>query len=230
MSASPSRAPVDLLRVPGLGRFLRWKHARTTLQVPFLLLAALVVFDGLTGPADAPRNAAGVLPWIHARGFVALALLVAGNLFCLACPFMLPRRLAKKLFPADRLWPAWLRGKWLAVALVVLFFWVYEAWDLWASPWLTAWLVVGYFLAAFVVDAFFRGAAFCKHVCPIGQFNFVNGLVSPAEVAVRDPGRVRVVRDEGLHHGALRAGRGVATATGRRRRAGGAGTARAERL
>ncbi len=182
-----SRGSVDLLRVPLVGRFLRWKHARSTLQLVFLVAAALIVLDGLTGPADAPRNAAGVLPWIHVRGFVALALLVAGNLFCLACPFMLPRRLAKKLFPADRPWPARLRGKWLAALLVLLFFWAYEAFHLWASPWLTAWLIVGYFLGAFVIDAFFRGAAFCKHVCPIGQFNFVNSLASPAEIAVREP-------------------------------------------
>lgn len=177
---------MDLLRWPVLGAFLHWKHARTALQVPFLILAALVVWDGFTGPADAPRNVAGVVPWIQFRGFVALALLLAGNLFCMACPFMLPRRLAKKLFGGARAWPAWLPGKWLAVVLIILFFWAYEALDLWASPWLTAWLVLAYFVAAFAIDAFFRGAAFCKHVCPIGQFNFVNSLVSPLEVQVRD--------------------------------------------
>jgi hypothetical protein len=47
--------------------------------------------------------------------------------------------------------------------------------------------VIGYFLAAFVIDGFFRGAAFCKYVCPIGQFNFVQSLVSPLEVRVRNP-------------------------------------------
>lgn len=183
---APRRRRLDLLRVPVLGAVLRWRHARTALQVPFLVLAALVVWDGFTGPADAPRNVAGVVPWIQFRGFVALALLLAGNLFCMACPFMLPRRLAKKLFGGTRAWPSWLPGKWLAVGLIILFFWAYEALDLWASPWLTAWLVLAYFVAAFAIDAFFRGAAFCKHVCPIGQFNFVNSLVSPVEVEVRD--------------------------------------------
>ena len=180
----PPRA--DLTRVPVLGRFLRWKHARTAVQVPLLLLAAVIVLDGLLGPQIAPENAAGVLPWVQWRGFVVVALLVAGNLFCMACPFMLPRRLAKRWLPADRSWPAWLKGKWLALALLVAFFWAYEALDLWDSPWLTAWVVVAYFATAFVIDGFFRGAAFCKHVCPIGSFNFVNSLASPAEVRVRD--------------------------------------------
>jgi hypothetical protein len=47
--------------------------------------------------------------------------------------------------------------------------------------------VVTYFALAFVIDGFFRGAAFCKYLCPIGQFNFVQSMVSPLEVKVRDP-------------------------------------------
>jgi ferredoxin len=178
---------IDLLRAPLLGTFLRWRHARTAAQAVLLLLAVLIVLDGLTGSPIAPRNLAGVLPWVHWRGLVALALLIGGNLFCFGCPFMLPRRLAKRLFPARRAWPARLRNKWLAAALLILFFWAYEAFDLWASPWLTAWVVVAYFAGAFAIDGLFRGAAFCKYVCPIGQFNFVTSLVSPLEVRVRQP-------------------------------------------
>ena len=185
--ASRGRRGLDLLTVPALGRFLRWRHARTVLQSVCLALAALILLDGWFGPQLAPRNLAGVLPWVHWRGFVVLALLVAGNLFCMACPFMLPRRLAKRFLPADRPWPAPLRSKWLAVGLLILFFWAYEAFSLWASPWLTAWVAASYFLLAFVIDGFFRGASFCRFVCPIGQFHFVNAMVSPTEIRVRDP-------------------------------------------
>ena len=113
--------------------------------------------------------------------------MAAGNFFCMACPFLLPRTLARRWLPTGRNWPRWLRSKWLAVVLLVLFLWAYEALSLWDSPWWTAWLALGYFVAAFVIDGFFRGAAFCKYVCPIGQFNFVQSLVSPLEVKVRDP-------------------------------------------
>jgi hypothetical protein len=80
-----------------------------------------------------------------------------------------------------------LRSKWLAVALLALFLWAYEAFSLWDSPWWTAWIAVGYFVAVFAIDGFFRGAAFCKYICPIGQFNFVQSLISPLEIKVRDP-------------------------------------------
>jgi hypothetical protein len=68
-----------------------------------------------------------------------------------------------------------------------VFFVAYEAFDLWDSPLLTAWILVGYFSTAFLVDTFFRGASFCKYICPIGQFNFLSSLVSPLEVRIRRP-------------------------------------------
>jgi polyferredoxin len=51
----------------------------------------------------------------------------------------------------------------------------------------TAWLVIGYFAAALLVDTLFTGAAFCKHVCPVGQFNFLVSTLSPLQVVARDP-------------------------------------------
>src|SRR5262249_43006286 len=168
-----ARQGFDLLRVPFLGAFLRWRHARLVAHVPLLILAAVVIFDGLSGPQLSSVNLAGVLPWIHWRGLLILGLLSAGNVFCFACPFTAPRTLARRWWSPDRAWPRALRSKWLAVALLALFFWGYEAFSLWDSPWWTAWIAVGYFVAAFAVDACFRGASFCKYVCPVGQFNFV---------------------------------------------------------
>ena len=179
---------LDVLTWPLLGPFLKWRHARASMQVPILLLAALVIFDGLAGPQLAPKNLATVNVWLNYRGLVVLALLFAGNLFCMACPFMLPRQagrwMRERWFGGGKPIPPGLR-KWLAVGLLVVFFYCYELFSLWASPWLTAWLIVGYFLAAFTVDTFFRGAAFCKVVCPVGQFNFFGSLVSPLEIRTR---------------------------------------------
>jgi cytochrome c oxidase assembly factor CtaG len=184
--ANPYRK-MDLLCVPLLGRFLKWRHARFCLQVPLLLLAVVIIYDGLQGPQVGPMNLAGVLPWIHWRGLVVGALLVAGNVFCMGCPFLLPRTLARRFLPVGWSWPRRLRSKWLAVLLLVLFLWAYEALALWDRPVWTAGLALGYFAAAFVVDGLFRGASFCKYLCPIGQFQFVQSLASPLEVKTLDP-------------------------------------------
>ncbi len=157
------------------------------MQVPLFSIAALMVWHGLTGPQVGARNLATVLTWVHYRGALVLLLLVAGNLFCMACPFMLPRTLARKLFAPARAWPARLRSKWVAIGALVGVLFAYELLDLWDSPWWTAWLIIGYFLTATLVDAFFKNAPFCKYVCPLGQFNFVASTVSPLELGVTDP-------------------------------------------
>jgi hypothetical protein len=131
-------------------------------------------------------NLGGVLPWTHWRGLMVLALLVVGNILCFACPFNFARQLGRRILPARWSWPRRLRSKWIAIALLLLFFWAYEAFSLWNNPRATAMLVVGYFAAAIAVDGLFAGASFCKYVCPIGQYQFFQSLISPVEVGVRN--------------------------------------------
>jgi len=185
--AARAEGPFDLLRVPYLGAFLRGPYFRRGAQIVMFGLALVIVLDGLLGPQVSPLNLAGVLPWTHWRAFTVIALLVVGNLFCMACPFTFVRDLGRKVLPARFQWPRALRSKWLAVALLVIYLWAYEAFDLWNKPVATAWLIIGYFLAALLVDGFFKGASFCKYVCPIGQFHFVQSLASPFEIKIRKP-------------------------------------------
>ncbi len=178
--------PFDALRLPGLGRLLRWRWGRLALQLPFFAVAALLVYDGFTGDPAASRNLATIAPWVHYRGFVVLALLLVGNLFCMGCPFTLPRTLAKRLSLPRRRFPRALRGKWIAIASLFALFFAYEWLDLWASPALTAWVIIGYFVLSFVLEAAFTESAFCKYVCPLGSFNFVYSSASPLQISVRD--------------------------------------------
>jgi len=187
LETSAFRRTLDLLTLPGIGRLFRWPYFRRTAQVVTLGLAAAVVTDGLLGPQMSPMNLAGIIPWTYWRGFTVMALLAAGNLFCLACPFMLPREWGRRLGFARHSWPQRLRSKWLAVGLLIAFLWAYEIFDLWDSPWWTAWLILAYFAGALVVDTLFAGASFCKYVCPIGQFQFIQSMLSPFEVRVRAP-------------------------------------------
>ena len=179
--------PFDLMRVPGLGRLFAWRYARPVLQAPLLIISVVMILHGLFGPTLAPKNLATTLSWLHFRGVLVLVLLAAGNFFCLACPFMLVRQAARRLFKPRLTWPRILRNKWISVALFVVILFTYELFDLWSSPWWTAWLIIAYFMAVLAVDGLFKHASFCKFVCPIGQFNFVASLLSPFEVKVRQP-------------------------------------------
>lgn len=181
---------LDLLGLPGLRRFVRWRYARLVFQLPLLLLAVFVVIDGLTGEQLAPRNIATTSLWLHYRGLVIVALAVVGNAFCGACPLMLTRGLTRRLerlLPRKLGWPKGLKNKYLVIGLLLVFFYAYETFDLWASPWLTAWIVIWYFIAALAVDTLFPAGTFCRFVCPLGNFNFTFATASPTQIAAVNP-------------------------------------------
>ena len=194
----------NLLRLPGLRRFLRWRYARLTFQLPLLLLAVFVVIDGFTGDQLAPRNVATTSIWLHYRGLVVVALALVGNAFCAACPLLLTRGLTRRLerfLPRKLAWPRVLKNKFLVIALLLGFFLSYEVFDLWASPWLTAWLVVGYFAGVLLIDTLFPAGTFCRYVCPLGNFNFAFATASPTQIAAVDPDVCSSCRDKPCLHG-----------------------------
>jgi hypothetical protein len=135
-----------------------------------------------------------VLTWVHYRGLLVVALLAAGNLFCMGCPFVLVRDAGRRIHAPAFRWPRRLRTKWIGILLFVAVLYAYELLDLWALPRGTAYLVIAYFVAALIVDLAFSGAAFCKYLCPIGQFNFIASTMSPLEMRIRDESTCRSCR------------------------------------
>ncbi|HEY5752479.1 MAG TPA: cytochrome c oxidase assembly protein [Chthoniobacterales bacterium] len=186
--SKPEVKPV--VAVKRTGWFIRLARTpmRRILQTVLLLLAVAVVLDGFFGPPVASMNLAGVLTWTYWRGLSVLALLTLGNFFCSVCPFILARDTVRKFAPFGQKWqwPKALRNKWSAISLLAVFLWAYEVFDLWNRPLWTAILIVAYFAAAIGVDVLFRGASFCKYVCPIGQYHFAFAGSSSAEIAISD--------------------------------------------
>jgi hypothetical protein len=119
------KSGVDLLQLPILNRIARWRYGRLVLQAPFFMIAILLVYDGFTGSDRAAENLATVVPWVHYRGIIVLVLLLTGNLFCMGCPFTIPRTLAKRLSRRGRRFPKILRNKWLAIFMLFLTFFFY---------------------------------------------------------------------------------------------------------
>jgi ferredoxin len=74
---------------------------------------------------------------------------------------------------------------------LLLIFWLYEAFDLWVSPLLTAWLVLAYFISALALELAFAESPFCKYVCPLGAFNFTYATASPLQISARSGARCR---------------------------------------
>ena len=49
MEETQESPPFDLLRIPGLGAFLRWRHSRSVLQVPLLLITQATMHHNFWG-------------------------------------------------------------------------------------------------------------------------------------------------------------------------------------
>ena len=188
-----TRQPVHVGWTSSAGRrlatSLRWRHARHPVQI----LSRVVAFRGqgvfsFPIPTD---NLAPILIWVHYRGLLVVALLAAGNFFCMGCPFVLVRDAGRRIVPPAFRWPRRFRTKWFGAGLFVLVLFSYEIFDLWALPRATAYLVLAYFGAALLVDLVFSGATFCKYLCPVGQFNFVASTVSPLELRVKEESTCR---------------------------------------
>ena len=185
---------MDLLRQPLIASFLASRRARRCVQFAVLAAAVLLVLHGLFGPQIGPRNLATVVTSIHWRGLLIVGLVLAANLFCFSCPMMLARDAARRVVTPQLRWPRLLRGRWLALGLLAFTFFAYELWDLWDRPQATAWVILGYFGVALAVDLTFKGASFCKYVCPVGQFNFTASTLSPTEVQIRSADTCRTCR------------------------------------
>lgn len=186
-AAAGGRVPArfDLLRAAVAGPVLRSRYGRPAFQFFSIAVLAAVIFDGLFGVQVGPMNLAGAAVWNILRPLNLILLLFVANLFCMACPFTLPRELARRFAIPQLRWPERLSSKWPAVVLMLLFFWAYEQFSLWSSPRDTALLLIGYVAAATAINSLFRGASFCKYICPVGQFNFVASLFAPLELGMR---------------------------------------------
>jgi ferredoxin len=112
-------------------------------------------------------------------------------------------RWLRKLLPESlqMRWPQALRSKYLVIVLLALFFFSYEYFNLWASPWLTAWLAVGYFGAALAIDTLFPPGTFCRYVCPLGNFNFMLSTTSPTQITAVDHDICRTCEHKPCLHG-----------------------------
>ncbi len=176
----------DLLELPFFKQMARWRYGRLLLQIPFTLIALLLIYDGFTGSQHAPENLATVGVWVHYRGILILILLFTGNLFCMGCPFTIPRTLAKRLSKRGKRFPRILRNKSLAIFSLLALFFTYEYLDMWANPALTAWVIIAYFGLSFALEALFTESAFCKYICPLGTFNFVYSALAPTQIRVKN--------------------------------------------
>jgi len=179
---APAGEALDLLRVQWLRRLLTSRALQPSLQIPLLILMAVVVLLGFYDVQDGGVNLATKLTWTIWWAGIIFTFVLAGRVWCLACPFGALNEWTARLAAPLRRLPKSFRNLWWATGMFVLLTWADEQLGVVRSPWVTAWIVLFFAAAAVAVGLFYERRSFCRHLCPIGGLIGIYSMTAPLEL------------------------------------------------
>ncbi len=198
----------NLLHLPQCSRLFRWRWGRLVFQIGLLLIAALMLYDGFTGPPFPPENIATVVTWVHYRGIIVFGFLLLGNIFCMDLPFTTPLAHLRKngRCKAEDYQPYRATNGWPLACSSSLFLFLYKMTqhgklDLWASPWLTAWIILAYFVFPALCWrwVFTPSAPSANTFVHWARSNYVSSTISPCKLAWPTATSAKLVRSRVLN-------------------------------
>jgi ferredoxin len=181
-----NRTGYDLLQIRWVKAIVKWKYFQPALQIPNMLVFALVIYLGFFDIQDGGRNFATKLTWTIWWAAIIFAFVLVGRLWCVMCPFGALTLWASRLFRPVRRFPQSLRNIWMATLAFALLTWADVYFGIVGSPSRTAWLVIIISTVAILIGIFFQRATFCRYLCPIGGMIGLYSMVSPLELRARD--------------------------------------------
>ena len=184
----------DLARLAWLSPLLRSRWPLFLARALTLAGFLFTITVGLFGSPVGSHNFAIIFVWIAWWSALKLAFIpLGGRSWCSVCPLPMPgewlqqgglvARAQKRLGLGLR-WPKRLRGYWVQAALFLLIG-LFSAVTL-TNPRVTAWVLIGLILLAFILSLVFERRAFCSYICPIGGFSGIYARTAPLEVHVID--------------------------------------------
>jgi hypothetical protein len=179
-------AAVDWLQVAWIRRALTWPVWQRVLQGTLLLLTAIVVAVGLGDVQDGGKNLATKLTWTIWWAGIIFTFVLAGRVWCVACPFGALNEWTARLAAPLRRLPRPFRNVWWATAMFVLLTWADEQLGVVRSPRVTAWIVLGVAALAVAVGLRYERRSFCRHLCPIGGLIGIYSMLAPVELRPRE--------------------------------------------
>jgi hypothetical protein len=128
------------------------------------------------------RNVATILMWTVWWAAIIFSFVFIGRVWCMMCPFGTVQDWIGKIISKHREFPRSLRNIYLSSLLFFGLTW----WDGYSGivnrPALTAFLLLGFFVAAVGMAAIYKGRSFCRYVCPIGGLIGIYSMFSPVEL------------------------------------------------
>lgn len=187
---------VDVLkRVPILKVVLKSRLLQPVLTLITLFVFTLAILTGLFGTPAGSRNFGIVFVWIVWWALLIIVLVpLFGRAWCNFCPIPAPgewlqrrgiiRRTPGSLHSLHRRWPKRFKNMWLqniGFLLVATFSAI-----ILTRPQVSAFVLLGFMLAAVGLSILYDNRVFCRYVCPVGGFIGLYSMLSPLELRVRD--------------------------------------------
>lgn len=179
-SAARVHEGVDLLRLPGVRKWVQWRGFPYVFQAAMLaVFIALAVIswgvhapEGVNAKLFAKTNLATLLIWgVWWPGMVWMAVLL-GRAWCMVCPLELvsnvSERLARALKLPQRPLRKWIASGGIIVGLYALIQMLVAGAHINRVPAYTSWFLVGLLAMAALTALVFKDRAFCRGFCPVG--------------------------------------------------------------
>lgn len=200
-TGTPAGQALDLLQVPWLRRLLTSRALQPSLQIPLLVLMGIVALLGFYDVQDGGVNLATKLTWTIWWAGIIFTFVLAGRVWCLACPFGALNEWTARLAAPLRRLPKPFRNLWWATGMFVLLTWADEQLGVVRSPRVTAWIVVFFAAAAVAVGFFYERRSFCRHLCPIGGLIGIYSMTAPLELRAKSAGVCGADADKSCYRG-----------------------------
>lgn len=146
----------------------------------FILVLAVLFF----GPVTGEKNIGLTLSWVVGWPLLIFAFFFLARTWCSVCGLSVPGWLAQKILKPERPTPQIIRlySGWIMTFLCILLFWIETAWNAYASPRLTAWIILTITLSALFFSMFFKRRVWCRYICPLGAINALFSMPSILEL------------------------------------------------
>ncbi len=175
----------NFLSLPGIRRLVTAPAFQPAIQIPLLLLFAVIVFLGLADTRVAGRNLATKLTWTIWWAGIIFTFILVGRLWCLMCPIGAVNEWASRLGRPDRKWPKPLQNLWIANGTFILLTWADVQLGVVRDPRVTAWIILLLLASAVLTGLFFQRRTFCRYLCPITGLIGIYSMMAPVELRAR---------------------------------------------
>lgn len=192
---------LNLLDIPWVRGLVTSRMLQPTLQLALLAVTGLVMFLGFHDVQDGGMNLATKLTWTVWWAGIIFTFVLAGRVWCAACPFGALNEWTARLAGAWRRLPRPFRNIWWATGAFVLLTWADEYLGVVRSPRVTAWIVVFFLALAVATGLVYERRSFCRFLCPIGGLIGIYSMAAPLELRAKDVATCRGHADKECYRG-----------------------------